>query len=108
MPRTPPDLSKAAQVVIGDDVDLDTDDVRDRTGRRIDQGYVDDLIDTAHRRPGRPGLSDTVGRSPAVSFRLPTHIRDQAERVAAASGISVSQLARDALEERIAQAPTPN
>lgn len=106
MPRKPPRVSTPAEFVIGDDVDLADEVVFDVDGRRVDQSYVDDLVETVHRRPGRPGLSTAAGRSPAVSFRLPTDIREQAERVAAAAGISVSRLAREALQHRLGTDPS--
>lgn len=106
MQRKKPKVSAPAEFEIGDDVDLAEEVVVDVNGRRVDQAYVDDVVETFHRRPGRPGLSTAAGRSPAVSFRLPASIREQAERTAAASGISVSKLARDALVERLAAPDT--
>jgi hypothetical protein len=54
------------------------------------------------RRSGRPSLHGGTGRSPQVAFRLPAQTRARAEALARARGITVSQLAREALEREIA------
>ena len=84
---------------IGPDADLATEIVRDAKGRRVDDAYVERVVKAAARLRGRPSLD--VGRSPQVAFRLPPAMREQAARVAAAEGKSVSQLAREALEQRL-------
>lgn len=95
--RTPPKVTTATP--IGHDVDLKRDVRRDRQGRRIDEPYVDRLLQ-ATRRPGRPSLADK-GPSPSIAFRVPATLRQRAEEVAAAEGKTVSELAREALEARI-------
>lgn len=86
---------------IGPDVDLDTDDVRDSKGRRIDQDYVDEVV-RASRSVGRPSLSYSGKQSPHVSFRVSEDTRARAERRARAEGKTVSQVAREALEQFLA------
>jgi hypothetical protein len=86
---------------IGRDVDLKRQVRRDREGRRVDDGYVERLIG-ASRKPGRPSLAEDDGPSPSIAFRVPTSVREQAEAVAAKEGKTVSQLAREALEARLA------
>jgi hypothetical protein len=54
------------------------------------------------RRTGRPSLHGGSGRSPQVAFRLPAQTRALAEAAARARGITVSQLAREALERELA------
>lgn len=88
------------QTKVGRDVDLKRHVRRDREGRRIDDAYVDRLLG-ASRKPGRPALAEG-GPSPSIAFRVPTALRDQAEEVAAREGKTVSQIAREALEARIA------
>jgi predicted HicB family RNase H-like nuclease len=95
--RTPPKVTTTTR--IGQDVDLGRQVRRDRQGRRLDQAYVDRLLD-ASRKPGRPSLA-AGGPSPSIAFRLPAALREQAEEVAAREGKTVSQLAREALEERL-------
>jgi predicted HicB family RNase H-like nuclease len=88
------------QTTIGRDVDLKRQVRRDREGRRVDDAYVERLIG-ASRKPGRPSLAET-GPSPSIAFRVPASVREQAEAVAEKEGKTVSQLAREALEARIA------
>jgi predicted HicB family RNase H-like nuclease len=85
---------------MGRDVNLDTETRRDKRGRRITGKYVDRVVEAA-RKPGRPALSGE-GPSPAIAFRLPADLRRRAEAVAADEGKSVSELAREALEARLA------
>jgi len=92
----PPKISKDAP--FGPDVDLETETVRDKQGRRITTAYGDRLVEAA-RKPGRPSLEE--GRSPAIAFRLPRELRKRAEALAAREGKTVSQLAREALESRL-------
>lgn len=94
--RNPPKIDLSTP--IGPDVDIETSVVRDRRGRRITQEYVDELIEAA-RKPGRPSLGK--GRSPAIAFRLPEDLRSQADALAAQEGKTVSQLAREALEDLV-------
>ena len=95
--RTPPKVTMTTP--IGRDVDLKQDVRRDKQGRRIDEAYVDRLLE-ASRKPGRPSLAD-AGPSPSIAFRVPAALRQRAEEVAAAEGKTVSELAREALEARI-------
>jgi hypothetical protein len=96
--RTPPKVTP--KTPIGRDVDLTREVRRDKQGRRIDDAYVERLIG-ASRKPGRPSLAEG-GPSPSIAFRVPASMREQAEAVAAKEGMTVSQLAREALEARIA------
>lgn len=88
------------QTALGPDIDLKRQVRRDREGRRIDDAYVDRLVG-ASRKPGRPSL-DEAGPSPSIAFRVPTSVREQAASLAAKEGKTVSQLAREALEARLA------
>jgi hypothetical protein len=89
----------------GPDVDLQRGDIRDRKGRRITEGYVDAAVADVHARPGRgrPSLSAAGRRSPQVTFRLPSELREQAEAQARDEGTKVSDVARKALEEYLAR-----
>jgi hypothetical protein len=89
----------------GPDVDLVADDVRDPAGRRITQEYVDTAVADVHAKAGRgrPSLSTPGSRSPQVTFRLPSELRDQAEEQARREGAKVSDVARKALEEYLAR-----
>ena len=95
--RTPPVVTEEAP--IGPDVDLSTEVVRDAKGKRLDDAYVERVVKAAGKLRGRPSLD--IGPSPQVAFRLPPALRERAAQVAAAEGKSVSQLAREALEQRL-------
>ncbi len=84
---------------IGRDVDIHRETRRDKQGRRVTEAYVERLVD-ASRKPGRPALAD--GPSPSIAFRVPAALREQAEEIAEREGKTVSQLAREALEARVA------
>ena len=94
--RVPPKIEQATP--IGPDVDLETQIVRDRRGHRITKDYVDRVVEAA-RKPGRPSLGD--GRSPAIAFRLPNGLRKEADALAAREGKTISELAREALVDRL-------
>ena len=89
----------------GPDVDLGAEDVRDSAGRRITQEYVDASVADVHAKTGRgrPSLTGPGSRSPQVTFRLPSELRDQAEEQARREGAKVSDVARKALEEYLAR-----
>lgn len=95
--RTPPTVTP--DTPIGRDVDLDREVRRDKQGRRVTDAYVDRLT-SARRGPGRPALAD--GPSPSIAFRVPAALREQAEEIAEREGKTVSQLARESLEARVA------
>jgi hypothetical protein len=96
--RTPPKVTRSTP--IRRDVDLAVDTVRDKTGRCVTVEYADRVLEAA-RKPGRPALAGE-GPSPVIAFRLPADLRERAEAVAAEEGKTVSQLAREALESRLA------
>ena len=87
------------------DVDLDTEEFVVR-GERLTEERAEELAEQAlgeiRRRnlvPGRKSLTGGVVHSPRVQFRVPERILADAERRAAADGVSLSVLARRALEE---------
>lgn len=83
------------------DADLEREDIRDSHGRRITQAYVDAAVADVHEKigRGRPSLTAAGRRSPQVTFRLPSELRDRAEAQARQEGTKVSDVARRALEE---------
>ena len=67
--------------------------------------YVLGSMDRAigpRRRVGRPSLTGEAAASPRITFRIAPSTRDRAAEIAAQEGKTVSQLAREALEERVA------
>ena len=92
-----------------EDVDLDTDVVHLKDGRVLTNELAEELaqqtLTEARRRnlvPGRKSLTGGNTHSPRVQFRVPEALRDAAERRAAEAGVSLSVLARDALEHYLA------
>ena len=55
-------------------------------------------------RKGRPSLSGRAAASPHVGFRVSPELRDEAEAVARRRGLTVSALAREALQECLKKA----
>lgn len=92
-----------------EDIDLDQEDVRLPDGRRLTDDLAERMAregrDEARRRnlvPGRKSLSGDGSHSPRVQFRLPESLRAAAEAKAAEKGVTVSVLAREALERYLA------
>jgi predicted HicB family RNase H-like nuclease len=98
--RTPPRVT--TKTTIGADVDLEREDVRLPSGSRLTTKRVDKIVEEVRRAGGRPSLSGEALRSPQIAFRVPPEVRERAAEVAAAEGKTVSQLAREALEARLA------
>ena len=98
--RKPPQVT--LETPIGPDVDLDEEDVRLADGTRLTSETAEEIVETTRRVAGRPSLSGDARHSPQIAFRVPRKLRDRAARVAAKEGKTVSELAREALEERIA------
>jgi predicted HicB family RNase H-like nuclease len=98
--RTPPPISSSTP--IGPDVDLDRDDVRLADGTRLTEQKAADIVDEVRRRGGRPSLTGRAAVSPRIAFRVDPRVRDSAAQIADREGKTISQLAREALEARVA------
>lgn len=98
--RKPPKIT--TDTPIGPDIDLDREEIRLADGTRLTDEVAADIVETVLRSVGRPSLSGVRQRSPQIAFRVPPAVRDQAAEVAAREGKTVSELAREALEERLA------
>jgi predicted HicB family RNase H-like nuclease len=101
--RTRPSVT--ADSPIGPDVDLDEDDVRLADGTRLTEQRAAEIIEEVRRRGGRPSLTGEAAVSPRITFRVTPGVRDRAAQIAAREGKTVSQLAREALEARVAREP---
>lgn len=97
--RTPPRITP--DTPIGDDVDLDQEDVRLADGIRLTEEVAEDVVEQARRSSGRPSLSGENAASPQIAFRVAPAVRDRAAEIAASEHKTLSQLAREALEERV-------
>ncbi len=91
------------------DVDLNEEDLRLPDGRRLTNELADTMaregVAEARRRnliPGGKSLAGDGRHSPRVQFRVPASLRAAAEAKAAAEGVSLSVLAREALEHYLA------
>jgi predicted HicB family RNase H-like nuclease len=98
--RTPPPITSSTP--IGPDVDLDRDDVRLADGTRLTDQKAADIVDEVRRRGGRPSLTGRAAVSPRIAFRVDPRVRDSAAQIADREGKTISQLAREALEARVA------
>ncbi|CCG02984.1 hypothetical protein [Blastococcus saxobsidens] len=98
--RTPPPITSSTP--IGPDVDLDRDDVRLTDGTRLTEQKAADIVDEVRRRGGRPSLTGRAAVSPRIAFRVDPRVRDSAAQIADREGKTISQLAREALEARVA------
>lgn len=88
---------------IGPDIDLDAEEIYLPDGTRLTEQRAAEIAEEiATRGRGRPSLTAPGAHSPHVSFRVSEHLRDAAEKRAAAEGKRVSQLAREALERYLA------
>lgn len=90
--------------VDGPDVDLDDEVVLLPSGERLTSERADEIVEelTERRVSGRPSLSGQPTRSPVVSFRLDPETLGRVQAVARREDLSVSQVARRALEQFLA------
>jgi hypothetical protein len=74
-----------------------TDEIAQRLADEAEAGY--DL--TGAKRVGRRSLGGTTGTSPRVNFRMTAELQSRAQARAEREGKSVSEIARDALEQYV-------
>jgi hypothetical protein len=96
---------KSERYVVGPDIDLDEEEFILKGGRRLTnelaEQIAEETLSEVRRRnliQGGKSLSGGSVHSPRVQFRVPEELRTQAERVAEDEGVSLSALARHALE----------
>ncbi|WP_154674435.1 ribbon-helix-helix protein, CopG family [Nakamurella lactea] len=88
---------------VGPDVDLDREVVRLPSGERLTRQRANEIAAEITGRPlGRPSLSGHRKPSPAVSFRVDPDTLARVQAEAEREGVTVSQLARHALDEFLA------
>ncbi len=92
--------------VVGSDADLDSEVVLLPNGERLTNQVADEIADDllGRRGPGRPSLTCVGSHSPRVSFRVPDEVRALAVKRAAVENVSLSMLARKALERYLKDA----
>ena len=101
--RVPPTVTSDSP--IGPDVDLDKDDVRLPDGTQLTGQRAAEIVEEVRGRGGRPSLTGEPAVSPRIAFRVTPGVRSRAAQIAAREGKSISQLAREALEARVAEEP---
>lgn len=74
-----------------------TDDLSERLANEAEAGY--DL--TRSKRVGRKSLAGADGVSPRVNFRATAELHARAKARATKEGKTISQIARDALEQYV-------
>ena len=86
---------------VGPDVDLDNEVALLPSGERLTSDRAEEIVEelTERRVGGRPSLSGQRVASPAVSFRLDPDTLARVQAVAQREDLSVSQVARLALEQ---------
>lgn len=98
-------MTKRTTYRVGRDIE-DSEALRDRQGRVVDDGYVEraaeDALSRARAR-GRPSLSRR-GESPLLRVRLPEELDSAVRHAAERTGKSRAEWVRDVLNEAAARA----
>lgn len=93
-------MARRTRYKVGPDV-AESEVLRDRKGRKIDDRYVDRAVEDAVRKArqrGRPSLSEQ-GESPLLRVRLPRDLDDAVRRAAERTGKSRAEWVRDVLSK---------
>jgi hypothetical protein len=81
------------------DIDLDVEDFQ-HGGERLTEKDAEAIAERV-LRGGRPSLSGKAQHSPQVSLRVSPETRSKLEGIAAERHVSVSQVAREAIEQYV-------
>ena len=76
----------------------------DRVVSEVEDAVLSGRATGTFPRKVRPSLSGRSAASPHVAFRVTSELRDEAEDVARRMGLTISALAREALEECVKKA----
>jgi hypothetical protein len=90
-------------VTLTDGTVLD-DETVDRIVAEVEEAVLSGRGTVTFPRKGRPSLTGRAAASPHVGFRVSPELRDEAEAIARQRGLTVSALAREALEEYVRKA----
>jgi predicted HicB family RNase H-like nuclease len=99
--------NKREEYVFEPDLDLDAEEFIYQGERLTDERaaqIAEEALAEARLRnliPGGKSLSGDGSHSPRVQFRVPQQLHDDAERAAREEGVSLSTLARRALEQYV-------
>jgi hypothetical protein len=85
---------------IGPDIDLDKEVIYAADGRRLTNKLAAEIAERAlAKHPGRPSVSTEQVRTPSLTVRVPTRLRQSLERIAKTQGRRLADVSRDALAE---------
>jgi hypothetical protein len=102
--RRPPVVK--ADMRIGPDVDLEREDIRLGDGTRLTNELAEAISEDVRRAAGRPSLSGGRKHSPQVSARITPELQAELRTYSKRSGLSASQVLRQALEELVGRQPS--
>ena len=86
--------------VLGEDVDLDREVVRDKNGKRITSKKAEKIAqEVISQVVGRPSLTGPAKVSPEIKARVPEKLKVALEREAKRQGQTTSALIRQVLKE---------
>ena len=89
-----------SQYVLGKDIDLVKEVIRDSQGKRITSKRADEIVEEVIAQVvGRPSLSGPSKVSPEIKARVPAKLKLALEREAKRQGQTPSALIRIALQE---------
>ena len=89
-----------SQYVLGKDIDLDKEVIRDSQGKRITSKRAGEIVEEVIAQVvGRPSLSGPSKVSPEIKARVPAKLKLALEREAKRQGQTPSALIRIALQE---------
>jgi len=89
-----------SQYVLGKDIDLDKEVIRDSQGKRITSKRAEKIVEEViSQAVGRPSLTGPSKVSPEIKARVPEKLKLALEMEAKRQGQTPSALIRQALEE---------
>lgn len=89
---------------IGDDVDLQREEIHLADGQRLTEDLAEEIAERAlARHRGRPSLSGGGRRTPSLTLRVPQPTRDALKKLAKAQGKRLADVSREALDEYISR-----
>ena len=89
-----------SKYVLGKDIDLDKEVIRDSQGKRITSKRAEKIVEEVVAQVvGRPSLTGPTQVSPEIKARVPERLKRALEKEAKRQGQTPSAVIRQALEE---------
>lgn len=79
------------------------DEAVDHIIQEVDKAVDQGRFTVTYPRKGRPSLNGEATASPIIGFRIPPDLRLRAQDIANKEGLSLSELARKALQQYLQQ-----